>query len=227
MGVFSRLADIVNSNINSILDRAEDPEKIVRLIIQEMEETLVEVRATAARSIAEKKDIERQLKRCRNAQSGWQDKAELAMRKGREDLAKAALIEKAKLSEAAQAMEEDLAALEAALGQGEADIGKLEAKLQEAKTRQKAMQARQETANNRLRTRRAIYDRRVEDALMRFESVERRIDRTESVIEAYEMGRPKSTAEQLAELEADAAIEDELAALKARLHNSAAPGERA
>ncbi|MBL8660643.1 MAG: phage shock protein PspA [Rhodospirillales bacterium] len=227
MGVFSRLADIVNSNINSILDRAEDPEKIVRLIIQEMEETLVEVRATAARSIAEKKDIERQLKRCRNAQSGWQDKAELAMRKGREDLAKAALIEKAKLSEAAQAMEEDLAALEAALGQGEADIGKLEAKLQEAKTRQKAMQARQETANNRLRTRRAIYDRRVEDALMRFESVERRIDRTESVIEAYEMGRPKSTAEQLAELEADAAIEDELAALKARLHNSTASGERA
>lgn len=227
MGVFSRLADIVNSNINSILDRAEDPEKIVRLIIQEMEETLVEVRATAARSIAEKKDIERQLKRCRNAQSGWQDKAELAMRKGREDLAKAALIEKAKLSEAAQAMEEDLAALEAALGQGEADIGKLEAKLQEARTRQKAMQARQETANNRLRTRRAIYDRRVEDALMRFESVERRIDRTESVIEAYEMGRPKSTAEQLAELEADAAIEDELAALKARLHNSTASGERA
>lgn len=227
MGVFSRLADIVNSNINSILDRAEDPEKIVRLIIQEMEETLVEVRATAARSIAEKKDIERQLKRCRNAQSGWQDKAELAMRKGREDLAKAALIEKAKLSEAAQAMEEDLAALEAALGQGEADIGKLEAKLQEARTRQKAMQARQETANNRLRTRRAIYDRRVEDALMRFESVERRIDRTESVIEAYEMGRPKSTAEQLAELEADAAIEDELAALKARLHNSTASGDRA
>lgn len=220
MGVFSRLADIVNSNINSILDRAEDPEKIVRLIIQEMEETLVEVRATAAKTIAERKDIERQLKRCCEAEAGWQEKAELAMRKGREDLAKAALIEKAKLAEAARAVGEDLAALETALGQGEADIGKLESKLREAKARQQAMQARQETASNRLRTRRALYDRRVEDALLRFETIERRIDRTEGVIEAYEMGRPKSTAEQFAELETDAAVEEELAALKARLHNT-------
>jgi phage shock protein A len=220
MGVFSRLADIVNSNINSILDRAEDPEKIVRLIIQEMEETLVEVRATAAKTIAERKDIERQLKRCREAEAGWQEKAELAMRKGREDLAKAALIEKAKLAEAARAVGEDLAALETALGQGEADIGKLESKLREAKARQQAMQARQETASNRLRARRALYDRRVEDALLRFETIERRIDRTEGVIEAYEMGRPKSTAEQFAELETDAAVEEELAALKARLHNT-------
>jgi phage shock protein A len=211
MGVFSRLADIVNSNINSILDRAEDPEKIVRLIIQEMEETLVEVRATAAKTIAEKKELERRVKHYRDAQGRWQEKAELALRKGREDLARSALIEKARIADAAKAMGEDLGALEAALAHGEEDIAKLETKLREAKARQKAMEARQETAANRLRARRSLYDPRVEDAFARFETVE--------------MGRPKSLDEQFAELEADAAIEEEFAALKARLHNSRPGGQ--
>lgn len=225
MGVFSRLADIVNSNINAMLDRAEDPEKIVRLIIQEMEETLVEVRSTAARSIAEKKDVQRQLKRLTEAQGEWADKAELALRKGREDLSKAALIEKSKLADAAKALGEELSALEAALAQGEEDIAKLEAKLRDAKTRQKAIEARNQTASNRLRTRKQVYDRRTDDAFARYETVEQRIDRLEGEAEAFDMGRTKSLSEEFAELEADTAIEQELKALKERVAKTSGAAE--
>ncbi len=226
MGIFSRLSDIINSNINAILDRAEDPEKIIRLIIQEMEETLVEVRSTAARTIAERKEIERQLRRYREAQTEWDRKAEVALRKGREDLSKAALIEKAKLGVAVKALEEEREALDAALAHGDTDIAKLETKLREAKARQKAMQARQETASNRLRTRRQLHDPRIEDAFSRFESVERRIERTEGQVEAYDMGRPRTLVDEIAELEGEAAIEEELAALKARIARGDTPADR-
>ena len=223
MGIFSRLTDIINSNINAILDRAEDPKKIIRLIIQEMEETLVEVRATAARAIAERKEVERRHRRYREAQAEWMRKAELALRKGREDLSKAALIEKAKLAEAAKALEEERDALDAALAHGDTDIAKLETKLRETKAKQKAMQARHETASNRLRARRQLHDPRVEDAFTRFEHIERRIERTEGQVEAYDMGRPKSLHDEIAELEGDAAVEDELAALKARIAKGDTP----
>ncbi|MGF1640416.1 MAG: phage shock protein PspA [Rhodospirillales bacterium] len=226
MGIFSRLSDIINSNINAILDRAEDPEKIIRLIIQEMEETLVEVRSTAARTIAERKEIERQLRRYREAQTEWDRKAEVALRKGREDLSKAALIEKAKLGVAVKALEEEREALDAALAHGDTDIAKLETKLREAKARQKAMQARQETASNRLRTRRQLHDPRIEDAFSRFESVERRIERTEGQVEAYDMGRPRTLVDEIAELEGEAAIEEELAALKVRIARGDTPADR-
>lgn len=222
MGIFSRLADIVNSNINAILDQAEDPQKIVRMIIQEMEETLVEVRATAARTIADKKELERRLTRLGEAQEAWTRKAEMALIKGREDLSRAALIEKAKLADASKALHEELEALDAALVQGETDIVKLEAKLRDAKARQKAMEARHETASNRLRTRKHLYDTRVDDAFARYDTVERRIDRLEGEVEAYDLGRSKTLAEELTELETDQAIEDELAQLKARLGNRTA-----
>lgn len=217
MGIFSRLNDIINSNVNAILDSAEDPQKIIRMIIQEMEETLVEVRATAARTIAERKDLDRKLGRLREAQAEWDHKAELALRRGREDLSRAALVEKAKLAEAERALAEELATLNAVLGQGDEDIAKLEAKLRDAKARQKAMLAREQTANNRLRTRRTLHDPRIEDAFARFELVEKRIDRLEGEVEAYDMGRDKTLAEEIDELQADAAVEAELAALKQRL----------
>ena len=220
MGIFSRLADIVNSNINAILDNAEDPQKIMRLIIQEMEETLVEVRATAARGIAEKKDVERRLARLADAQSEWERKAEVALRRGREDLSKAALIEKARLGETVKALTQERDALTTALAQGEADIAKLEAKLRDAKTRQKTMEARHETASNRLKARKQVYDSRADDAFARFEAFERRIDEKEGQAEAYELGKPRTAADELADLEADAAIEDELKALKERLGKS-------
>ena len=220
MGIFSRLADIVNSNINAILDNAEDPQKIMRLIIQEMEETLVEVRATAARGIAEKKDVERRLARLQEAQAEWERKAELALRRDREDLSKAALIEKARLGETVKALVQERDALNTALAQGEADIAKLEAKLRDAKTRQKTMEARHETASNRLKARKQVYDSRADDAFSRFEAFERRIDEKEGQAEAYELGKTRTVADELADLEADAAIEDELKALKARVAKS-------
>lgn len=220
MGIFSRLADIVNSNINAILESAEDPQKLIRLIIQEMEETLVEVRATAARGIAEKKDVERRLARLAEAQAEWERKAEVALRRDREDLSKAALIEKARLGETVKVLTEERDALVTALSQGEADIAKLEAKLRDAKTRQKTMEARHETASNRLKARKQVYDSRADDAFSRFESFERRIDEKEGQAEALELGKTRTVAEELADLEADAAIEDELKALKQRVAKS-------
>jgi phage shock protein A len=228
MGIFSRLTDIINSNLNAILDRAEDPEKIIRLVIQEMEDTLVEVRSTAAKTIAERKEATRRLARLSEAQKGWEQKAELALSKGREDLAKGALVEKSKLAEAGLMLQEELEELDAMLRQGEADIAKLESKLREAKAKQQSLTARHETASSRLKVRRNLYDGRVDEAFARFEQVEKKLDATEGEVEAFDLGRGKSLAEEISELAAESAIEDELAALKARLEKAksgkAAPG---
>jgi phage shock protein A len=229
MGIFSRLADIINSNLNAILDRAEEPEKIIRLVIQEMEDTLVEVRSTAAKTIAEKKESTRRLARLAEAQRGWEEKAELALSKGREDLAKGALVEKAKLAEAAGMLERELEELDSMLRQGESDIAKLESKLREAKAKQQALAARHETATSRLKVRRNLYDGRVDDAFARFEQVEKKLDAAEGEVEAFDLGRGRSLAEEISELAAESAIEDELTALKARLakgKQAAKPAER-
>jgi phage shock protein A len=217
MGIFSRLTDIINSNLNSILDRAEDPEKIIRLVIQEMEDTLVEVRSTAAKTIAEKKESARKLARLQDAQRAWAEKAELALTKGREDLAKGALVEKARLAEAALMLAEELEELDTMLQQGETDIGKLESKLREAKAKQQALAARHQTASARLKVRRNLYDGRVDDAFARFEQVEKKLDEAEGEVEAFDLARGRSLAEEITELAAESAIEDELARLKARL----------
>jgi phage shock protein A len=217
MGIFSRLSDIVNSNLSAILDMAEDPEKIIRLMILEMKETLVEVRSDAARIIADRKEAERTLGRLEDAAGEWQRKAELALAKEREDLARGALLEKAKLEETAGALRQDLGNLDAALGKHAADIAKLESKLREAQTKQKSMQARQKTADNNLRVRRQVHDGRIDDAFARFENMERRLDDVEGQAEAFDLGQTKTLADEIAELEADQAIEGELAALKARV----------
>ena len=217
MGIFTRFADIINSNLNAILDRAEEPEKMIRLIVQEMEDTLVEVRSTAAKTIAEKKEIRRKLDRLTRAGTDWEGKAELAISKGREDLAKAALVEKAKLQRATEALAAELGHLDAALMGGDADVARLEAKLVEARAKQKTIQARQDSIDSRLKVRRRLYDPRVDDAFARFELVERRLDAAEGEVEAYDLGQRKTLADEIAELEAESAIEDELAALKARL----------
>ena len=225
MSIFTRLTDIINSNVNALLDRAEEPEKMIRLMIQEMEDTLVEVRATAAKAIADRKETERRLARLAEADAEWQRKAELALTKGREDLAKAALLEKAKLAETAKALSQELERLAEALVRHEEDVVKLEAKLAEVKAKQKAILARQSTASAQLKVRRQVYNNRIEDAFARFEQMERRIDAAEGDIEAYDLGRgpggsgapTKTLAEEIAELAAEGEIEQELAALKARL----------
>jgi phage shock protein A len=217
MGVFSRLTDIINSNLTAMLDRAEDPEKMIRLIIQEMEDTLVEVRSTAARTIAEKKGINRQLDRLADSAAEWERKAEFAISRGREDLAKGALLEKSKLADAANALEAEVALLDDSLDKNDTDVSRLEAKLTEAKAKQKTIRSRKETVDSRLRVRRQLHDPRVDDAFARFEKIEKRIDATEGEIESYDLGKRRSLSDEIAELEAESSIEKELAALKARV----------
>ncbi len=216
MGIFSRFSDIVNSNINAILDKAEDPEKIVRLMIQEMEDTLVEVRTAAARSIADKKELNRKLNSLDQEQSDWAAKAELALSKGREDLAKAALVEKTQAATAAENLRADYAIIDEGLGKLNADISRLETKLNDAKTRQKSLIARHKTANNRLQARKKLHDYKIDDAMVRFEQYERRMDDVEGRVEAYDLGLPKDLNHEFASLEAEEAINAELAELKAK-----------
>ena len=217
MGIFTRFSDIVNSNINAILDKAEDPEKIVRLMIQEMEDTLVEVRSAAARSIADKKDLNRKLEHLEREQDEWDSKAELALRKGREDLAKAALVEKSRASSAIEIIRSDYAAVDEGLGKLNSDISRLETKLEDAKTRQKALLARHKTANSRLAVRKKIHDYKIDDAMIRFEQYTRRIDDVEGRIEAYDLGLPKDLNHEFAGLEAEESIAKELDDLKKRV----------
>ena len=217
MGIFTRFSDIVNSNINAILDKAEDPEKIVRLMIQEMEDTLVEVRSAAARSIADKKDLNRKLESLDGEEQDWDDKAELAVRKGREDLAKAALVEKSRVAAATDAIKRDYVAVDEGLAKLNEDIARLEAKLADAKARQKALLARHKTANSRLAARRKIHDYKIEDAMVRFEQYTRRIDDVEGRIEAYDLGLPKDLNHEFASLEAEESVQKELDDLKRRV----------
>jgi phage shock protein A len=220
MGIFSRLTDIVNSNINAILDRAQDPEKIIRLIIQEMEDTLVEVRSAAVRTIAERKEVERRVETLRRERDDWQRRAEFAVTKGREDLAKGALLAKARSAEQLAAMERQLEQIGEALQKQNEDIGKLQAKLADAKAREKAIAARQKSASGRLKIRAHLYDERITDAFARFEQVERSLDELEGKVEAYDLGRGKTLGDELAGLEAEAGVDEELAELKKRLGNS-------
>jgi len=217
MGIFTRFSDIVNSNINAILDKAEDPEKIVRLMIQEMEDTLVEVRSAAARSIADKKDLNRKLEALDRERREWNDKAELAMRKGREDLAKAALVEKSRAAAAVDVLKEDYAAVDEGLAKLNEDIARLEAKLEDAKARQKALLARHKTATSRLAARQKIHDYKIDDAMLRFEAYTRRIDDVEGRVEAFDLGLPKDLNHAFASLEAEEAVNRELDALKQRV----------
>jgi phage shock protein A len=217
MGIFSRFTDIVKSNINSILEKAEDPEKMVRLMIQEMEDTLVEVRSAAARAIADKKEIARRLERVSAEVDDWQDKAELAVSKGRDDLARAALAEKARVGQVASTLDADHTALEEGLNKLNGDIARLEEKLADAKSRQKALIARHSTAQRRLDVRKQIHDYRIDDALLRFEQFESRMDDVEGRVEAYDLGLQKDLASQFHGLESDEAVSQELERLKQRL----------
>ncbi len=207
----------MNSNINAILDKAEDPEKIVRLMIQEMEDTLVEVRSAAARSIADKKDLNRKLERLELEQNDWDSKAELALRKGREDLAKAALIEKSRATSTSEILKADYATIDEGLAKLNHDISRLEKKLLDAKARQKSLLARHKTANSRLAARRKIHDYKIDDAMVRFEQYTRRIDDVEGRIEAYDLGLPKDLNHEFAGLEAEESVARELDDLKKRV----------
>jgi phage shock protein A len=220
MGIFSRLTDIINSNLNSILDRAEDPEKLIRLVIQEMEDTLVEVRSSTVRTIAERKEIERKLSQLGREMDEWQRKAELALSRDREDLAKGALVAKSKIAEQIEALQHQLAHIEEALAKSSEDIGRLQEKLTDAKKREKVIVLRQKSAASRLKVTTQIHDDRINDAFARFEQVERNLDELEGRAESLDIGRRKTLAEEFSDFEASTKVEQELADLKARMHNS-------
>ena len=216
MGIFSRFTDIINANINSILDKAEDPEKMVRLIIQEMEETLVEVRTQSAKLIADKKELGRRVKRLLREAEEWERKAEIALDKNREDLARAALKEKSTADETVESIGSDLEVVDMNLEKLSGDIGQLQQKLSDAKTRQKALVLRGKTARSRMGVKRQIHDVDIDTAMNKFDLYERRIDDMEGEIEAYDLGQ-RNLADEIADLESNEKVYEELEKLKARL----------
>ena len=222
MSIFSRMTDIINSNINSLLDKAEDPEKMVRLIIQEMEEALVEVRSTSARAIADRKEVERRKQWQEAEAQEWERKAEIAVRKGRDDLAKGALSESNKAREAMSILDEELQALEGTLGKLNEDVSALQAKIKDAKARQNAIIVRGQAAKTRLGVRQTLSDHNIDDAIARFELYERKMDDIEGQVEAYDMGQ-KTLAEEISELESDEDLDEQLSELKARVKQDDAP----
>jgi phage shock protein A len=218
MGIFSRTRDIIAANVTDLLDKAEDPAKMIRMIILEMEETLVEVRATAARTIADQKEMRRHIGKLGSLQESWTEKAELALSKGREDLAKAALIERQKAADMADKLGEEISLLDGALSSSEEDIAKLQGKLREARARQNSIATRLETAHNRIKVREAYSGSKVEDAFARFDVLERRVDYAEGRADVLDMGQPpKSLEEEINELKSADKIDADLAALKASM----------
>ncbi|MGB0998267.1 MAG: phage shock protein PspA [Pseudomonadales bacterium] len=224
MSIFSRMTDIVNSNLNALLDKAEDPEKMVRLIIQEMEETLVEVRSTSARAIADRKDLQRRAQWQQEEAGEWQRKAEIAVTKGRDDLAKGALAEARKCTDQAEVLNGELELLAATLTKLGDDVSALQEKIKDAKARQNAIIMRGKAANSRLGVRRTLSDHNIDDAIIRFEQYERKMDDLEGQVEAYDLGQ-KTLADEITELEGDEDLDAMLSDLKQRMSSAADPGD--
>lgn len=214
MGVFTRFRDIVSSNINGMLDRAEDPEKLIKLMIQEMEETLIELKAACAGVMAESKTVRRQLKTVGNRTEYWENKAELAVQKGREDLAREALLEKRRYIRSLEALENELVAHDALLGQYGEDICQLEEKLKNAREKQRILVQRHLHARQKMQAQEEIRKIESTDAMLKFDELENRIERMESEADLVNFGKATSLEEELERLSVDEEIENELKALK-------------
>ncbi|QGS59568.1 phage shock protein PspA [Shewanella algae] len=223
MGIFTRFADIINANISALLDKAEDPEKMVRLIIQEMEDTLVEVRSTSAKVLAEKKELLRRIGKVQLQVQDWQEKAELALSKDREDLAKAALVEKQKAAALEQTLEQELEVVEEHIARLKEEVGQLQEKLADAKARQKTIIMRKQTASSRLEVKKQLDSSKIDNAMLKFEQYERRIEGLEAEVESYDLGGKKSSLEEeFAALKAEDSVSAELEALKAKVKGDSA-----
>ena len=221
MSIFSRTRDIIAANVIDLVNRSDDPAKTIRIVIMEMEETLVEVRASAARSIADSKEKRRQLAQLAGLQDNWSERAELALSKGREDLARAALLEREKLTDLAEEIRDEVIAIERELSASEADIAKLQAKLREARARQNGIATRIENAENRVRMREMYAGARVEEAFSNFALLEREADLAEGHAEALALAAPRSLEEEIAELRVSERVEAELEAMKAARREAA------
>lgn len=218
MGMFSRMSDIVQANINAMLDKAEDPQKVIRLIVQEMEETLVELRSVAARHLADKKQLERQISKLEQQVADWHTKAELAINKGRDDLARAALAEKHQAQQKCEAMQKDFTVIDENLSKLQEDTGRLNSKLAEARAKQKTLAIREQSVSARLKMKNEQQVVRIDEAIGKFEQYQRRIDDLEAQVDAYDLTAPANSLNaQFAELENNSKLEDELAALKRKV----------
>jgi phage shock protein A len=222
MGIFSRFSDIVNANINAVLEKAEDPEKIIRMMIQEMEDTLVEIRSAAAKCIADRKEHRRHMEYLEREKTEWQRRAELALKKERDDLARAALTEKQVIEDQMSTLQLEAESLDSQLDKFNADITQLQNKLNDAKVRQRSIVIRHKTAKSQLSARRHIHSDRIDEMLFRFENAERRIDEVESEAEAIAMGHNRPLADQIEDLESDDRVEAELNRLKSKVVKSGA-----
>jgi phage shock protein A len=215
MGIFTRLSDIISSNLNAMLDKAEDPEKLIRLMIQEMEDTLVEIKASCAGVMATKKKAQRELEEALTRANQWGEKAQLAVNKGREDLGREALVEKRRCRERASALEKELAHCEALIEQYQADMTQLEDKLSGAREKQRILVQRHIHAQRKKRAQQGIRRLDTTDALIRFEQFENRIERMEAEADLINFGRKPPLEDEFARLEGDDEIEKELETLKA------------
>ncbi len=221
MSIFSRMSDIVNSNINSLLDKAEDPEKMVKLIIQEMEETLVEVRTTSARAIADKKELQRRSDWLQGESEEWGRKVEVSIRKGRDDLAKAALQEQNRTNGTVESVNNEIELLGTTMSKLGEDISALQLKIKDAKIRQNAIVMRGKATQSRLGVKKQLHDSNLDDAMLRFEEYEQKMDRLEGQIESYDVGQ-QSLADEIRDLEGNEELEKQLASIKAGISGSKA-----
>ena len=219
MGIFSRMADIINSNINALLDKAEDPQKLIQLIIQEMEDTLVEVRSSSVKVLADRKTAKRRIQQLQKNVEDWDNKARIAVHKGREDLARAALYEKQKDADEVRLIESELVTLDEHIEQLDREIEQLQQKLNDARAKQKTLNMRSQTVESRLRVKQQINRDAINAAFARYEGLERRMDRLEGHIESMDLGNNAGTdlESQFDALLHNDKINDELSRLKQEL----------
>lgn len=217
MGIFTRLSDIINSNISALLDKAENPEKMIRMMIQEMEETLVEVRSSTAKVIAEKKTVSRRIEQLRRQVAEWETKAELALAKDREDLARAALVEKSGVTATVSMLENELQKLDETLEKLSTEIDQLQAKLTDARARQKTLLMRSSAAQSRVDINQKLHSFNIDSAMNKFEYYERKIDLMEGQVDSMNL-RQRSLQDEFLDLANQEKIDQELQSIKDKLN---------
>lgn len=223
MGLIDRIGDVINANLSSLLDRAEDPEHALNQAIREMEDTLSDLRCATVRMIAERKELSANWREAEFEMLDWERKAETALNHGREDLARAALAAKEQIRRAAAPTNREVDALDKAISSMKTDAHSLEEKLAEAHARRRVLASRYRGAVDRLKARSALYDGRLDEALARCDEVDRTIDKVEAAGDALTMGRPRTLSEEIAALENDGKVNDELEALKRRMADRSRP----